>query len=335
MCAVELRKAGLHLSGTALWLDAKRKTELSFVSHAHADHVARHERVIATGATLALMADRLGKLNGALPVPYRRPFALGPLTVELLPAGHILGSAQIRVTRSDGRRVVYTGDLNLAPSMTAEPAEVAHCDTLVMESTFGHPRYVFPPKDEVLASIEKWIREKIARKVSPVLLGYPVGKSQEIIRHLTHRGLGVRAHASIHRVSKLYAACGVPVGEVLPLDGQRLGPDEVALFPPRLARGAALGRLWPYATAMLTGWALDPGAPQRYRADAAFPLSDHADFRGLVDYAKATGAREVLTCHGFARELAQSLRAEGIDARPVGTIQQLDLFGVGSTPTGR
>src|SRR5262245_22523913 len=143
MCAVELRRAGLHLTGTALWLDARRKSELSFVSHAHADHIARHERVIATQATLRLMAHRLGKLPAALPAPYNRPFELGSLFIELLPAGHILGSAQLRVTRSDGHRVLYTGDINFQPSLTAEPAQLAECDTLVLESTFGHPRYHF------------------------------------------------------------------------------------------------------------------------------------------------------------------------------------------------
>ncbi|HTS80272.1 MAG TPA: MBL fold metallo-hydrolase, partial [Myxococcaceae bacterium] len=128
---VELRRGGLHLSGTALWLDAHRKAPLAFVSHAHSDHIARHERVIATRATLRLMAHRLGSLPSCLPVPYNRPFELGALCLELLPAGHILGSAQLRVIRSDGKRVTYTGDLNLESSQTAESAQVAECDTLV------------------------------------------------------------------------------------------------------------------------------------------------------------------------------------------------------------
>src|SRR5512141_2787329 len=120
MCAVELRRGGLHLTGTSLWLDATRKTELSFISHAHSDHIARHERVIATSPTVALMTHRLGKLPAALPVPYNRPFELGPLVLELLPAGHMLGSAQLRATRADGVRVTYSGDINFSPMLTAE-----------------------------------------------------------------------------------------------------------------------------------------------------------------------------------------------------------------------
>jgi len=325
MCAVELRRAGLHVTGTALWLDARRGSELSFVSHAHADHAARHQRVIATHATLRLMAHRLGKLTGALPVPYGRPFELGPLFLELLPAGHIKGSAQIRVTRQDGHRVVYTGDINPQPSLTAEPLQPAECDTLVIESTFGHPRYRFPPRDQVLAQVEGWCRAQLDRGVAPVLLGYPLGKSQEAIKFLCSRGLKVAAHGTIHEVSRLYEELGTQVGEVRRFRGT-LEPGEVLLYPPRLSRSVALSRLKPRAVAVLTGWALDEGAARRYGADVAFPLSDHADFEQLVNYARRTRASEVITHHGFARELSRALCDRGVRARPIGEVQQLELF---------
>lgn len=323
MCAVELRRGGLHLTGTPLWLDAPRKSELSFVSHAHSDHVARHERVIATSATVRLMAHRLGKLPAALPVPYNRPFALGELALELLPAGHILGSAQLRVIREDGHRVAYTGDLNLRPAFTAEPAQVAECDTLVIESTFGHPRFAFPPREKVLEEIEQWIRNNLERGIAPILLGYPLGKSQEAIKYLADRGFAVCAHAGIFDIAQIYAELGVAL-KVRRFDG-RLEPGEVGVFPP--FRRSALRRIGSYATAVLTGWAVDPGAARRYGADVAFPLSDHADFAQLVGYVKATGAREVITHHGFAEELAAHLRREGLCARAAGKPLQLDLFG--------
>jgi putative mRNA 3-end processing factor len=323
--AVELRREGLHLSGTALALDARRRAELSFVSHAHADHIARHARTIATAATLRLMAHRLGPLSAPLSVPFNRPFALGPLTLELLPAGHILGSAQLRVTRADGRRVVYTGDLNLAPALTAEPAQVANCDTLVLESTFGHPRYSFPDRSEVLGRVEAWVRAVLERGVTPVLLGYALGKAQEAVAHLTRRGLAVVAHGSICDIAELYRQLGVELGEVRRFDGT-WRPEEVGLFPPHAWRFQRLVRPRRRETAVLTGWARDRGAARRYGADIAFPLSDHADCRALVEYARATGAREVVTHHGFARELAQELTRAGVQARALGDRQQLSLF---------
>jgi putative mRNA 3-end processing factor len=322
--SVELRKAGLHLSGTELWFDANRKSDLSFVSHAHADHIARHARVIATAATLRLMQHRLGKLHGALPVPYRRPFDLGRLVLELLPAGHVLGSAQLRVIREDGTRIVYTGDINFTNALTAEPAEIADCDVLVIESTFGHPRYVFPPRAELFDRLAQWCSDHLARGVTPVLLCYALGKSQEAIKALSERGLRLCAHASIHAVCEIYRELGMPL-EVRRFQGV-FEEGEVVVFPPHIAKSQHIRRIR-HATAALTGWALDgPHAAQRRGADAAFPISDHADFPSLVRYARQSGASEVITIRGFAEDLAKALRAEGFIARAVDRPLQLALF---------
>lgn len=322
--AVELRRAGLHLSGTSLWFDARRKSELSFVSHAHSDHIARHERTIATAATLRLMQHRLGAIKNALPVPYKRPFELGPLILELLPAGHVLGSAQLRVIRADGLRVVYTGDLNLVPSLTAEPAEVAECDVLLLESTFGHPRYAFPPRDATFDALAAWCRDLMSKEITPVVLGYALGKGQEAIAQLARRGLKLVAHASIHDICELYAELGTPL-PVRRYDGT-VQPDEVAIFPPNYARSASLKKVR-RATAVLTGWAVDgPAAWRRYGADVAFAVSDHADFKALIAYARSTGATEVITHHGFAEELAEELRGHGLIARAVHRPLQLALL---------
>lgn len=320
--AVELRKGGLHVSGTALSLDAKRRSPLCFVSHAHSDHIARHERTIATRATVELMTHRLGELPGALPAPYARGFELGPLYLELFPAGHVLGSAQLRITREDGRRIVYTGDLNLEPALTAEKAQVLECDTLVLEATFGHPRFSFPPRAEVLEKVEAWVRRQLDEGIAPILLAYSLGKSQEITAHLESRGLSVCVHPSIHAVNALYRAHGVALS-ARRFEGE-LRPGEVGVFPP-FGRSKALKRITPKRTAVLTGWANEPGVLRRYGADVAFPLSDHADFNALVRYAKQSGAEEVLCHHGFAHELAEALRQQGLISRAVGQPLQMAL----------
>ena len=221
--------------------------------------------------------------------------------------------------------MVYTGDINPQPSLTAEPLQPAECDTLVIESTFGHPRYRFPPREEVLGAVEGWCRAQLDRGVAPVLLGYPLGKSQEAIKFLCSRGLKVAAHGTILEMSQLYEELGTPVGAVRRFRGT-LEPGEVLIYPPRLARSVALSRLKPRSLAVLTGWALDEGAARRYGADVAFPLSDHADFDHLVDYARRTGASEVFTHHGFARELSRALGERGMNARALGEVQQLELF---------
>lgn len=320
---VELCGAGMRIRNTPLFLDALRATELSFISHAHSDHIARHKQAIGTAATLQLVAHRLGQLKGPLPVPYRQPFTLGSLTLELLPAGHVLGSAQLRVTRGD-RRITYTGDFNPVPGLTAEAAEVAHCDLLVIESTFGHPRYRFPPREETAAAMCTFARRCLEDGQVPVFLAYSLGKSQEGMRVLADAGFRLAAHSSIAEVCAVYQrlGCAIPHRR---FEG-RIEPGEVLFFPPNLARSPQLERLGPHRTAVLTGWALDSSAKYRYGADEAFPLSDHADFEGLVGYVEATGARRVVTVHGFAKEFAACLRDRGIDARPLEAPPQLEMF---------
>lgn len=319
---VELRRGSLHLTGSPLSFDARRKSELSFVSHAHSDHIARHERVIATKATLRFMEHRLGPIQSALPVPYHRPFELGRLNVELLPAGHVLGSAQIRITREDGHRIVYTGDISLDPSMTAEATQIAECDTLVIESTFGHPRFRFPDRDAVYSEVADWATKNLQRGVRPILYAYSLGKGQEAIKQLTSRGLKLCAHASIHDISMLYTELGTPI-DVRRFDGT-FEPDEVGIFPP-FGRSQAMKKVMPRATAVLTGWAIEPWAARRYAADVAFCVSDHADFPALVKIAKASHAREIITHHGFAKELAVELNKVGMFARAVTQAVQMDL----------
>jgi putative mRNA 3-end processing factor len=323
---IELSRGQLKIAESGLFLDSHRRAACAFVSHAHGDHIARHERTIATRATVALMRHRLGaKVKGeALPAEYRKPFGLGDLTLELVPAGHVLGSAQLRATRR-GLALGYSGDLCLEPTLTAEPAEVVECDVLVLESTFGLPRYVFPPKDEVLASIRRFVDDTLSDGMTPVLLGYALGKAQEILKYLGEAGYRCRAHPVVHAVNKVYQAEGVALPNVELLGPEGPAAGEVVVAPPHLARTSPILRIRRRRTAVLTGWAID-GRHGFRSVDAAFPLSDHADFPALLRYARASGAGRVLTIHGYARELAAALRKEGIRAEPLVEREQLELL---------
>lgn len=320
---VELRRGGLVLQGTPLWFDARARSPVAFVSHAHSDHIARHQRVIATPETLALMTHRLGPLEETSPLRYGEALAHEDLQLECFSAGHVFGSAQIRVTRGDGHRVVYTGDVSLEPALTAEPAPVLACETLVIESTFGHPKYCFPPRAAVYDDVAAWSRRQLERGVRPILLAYSLGKSQETVRQLAQRGLKICAHPKIHDVGQVYEQLGMHVG-ARRFEGT-FEDGEVGLFPP-FRRGDSLSGVKDKALAALTGWALEPWGARRSGADVAFPVSDHADFPSLVRYAQKSGAREVITVHGFAAELAASLRGLGVFARAVTEQVQMVLF---------
>jgi putative mRNA 3-end processing factor len=320
---VELVSAGMRLRGTHLYLDATQATGLAFVSHAHSDHAARHQRIIATAPTLRLLEHRLGKLPSSLPVPLGRPFTLDGIDLELVSAGHILGSAQIRMTWK-GRCVGYTGDLNTARGLTAEPAGIAFCDVLVIESTFGLPKYRFPPRDETCAAVLDFARKALEAGATPILFGYTLGKAQEAIKLLADGGLPVAAHSTIAEIAGLYGELGCPL-PCRRFDGE-VRPGEALVFPTHLTRSRALDKIGPARTAILTGWALDPGTRYRFGTDTAFPLSDHVDFDGLVRYVRQSGAKKVLTVHGFTKELAACLRDQGFDAQPLKTPRQLELF---------
>jgi putative mRNA 3-end processing factor len=323
---IEMVAGELHVTGSGLFLDARRRTACAFVSHAHGDHIGRHDRTIATAATVALSRHRLGgRARGqALPAAYRAPFGLGELTLELFPAGHVLGSAQLLV--KNGLSLGYTGDLCLEPTLTAEPAQVVPCDVLVMESTFGLPRYVFPPKAEVLASVRRFVDDALSDGATPVLFGYALGKAQEIMKFLGELGYRCRAHPAIHAIDRVYQEMGVRLPNVRALGPEGPAKGEVVVAPPHLARSAAVQRIKKRRTAVLTGWAVEGGRFRWRGVDAAFPLSDHADFPSLLTYAKATGAARVFTVHGYAEELARSLRRQGIRAEPLRDERQLELL---------
>jgi putative mRNA 3-end processing factor len=325
---VELHRGGLRVVDSALHLDATRRVACAFVSHAHGDHIARHDRTIATAATLALMRHRLGTPRRGkgeqLPASHRAPFGLGELTLELFPAGHVLGSAQLRATRG-GVSLGYSGDLCTEPTEAAEPAEVMHCDVLVLESTFGLPRYVFPPKAEILAQVRAFVDAALSDGVTPVLLGYALGKAQEILKHLGGRGYACRAHPAVHGVNRVYEELGVSLPGVRALGPEGPEPGEVVVCPPHLARSTAMRGVKRCRTAVLSGWAID-GSRYFRGADAAFPLSDHADFPSLLAYARATGAGRVYTVHGQADAFAAALRREGIRAEPLREQHQLELL---------
>jgi putative mRNA 3-end processing factor len=324
---IELVKGELRVRGTGLYLDARKKRPCAFVSHAHADHLGRHERTIATRATAALARHRLGERKGSevLPAAYREPFGLGELTLELFSAGHVLGSAQIRITLPGGTTVGYTGDLCTEATRTAEPAEVMPCDVLLMESTFGLPRYVFPPKEEVLAAVKRFVDDALTDGATPVLLGYSLGKAQEVLKHFGELGYPCRAHPTVHAVNEVYVEQGVPLPNVHLLGPEGPARGEIVVVPPQLARSTAISRIRPRRTAVLTGWAVD-GARWFRGVDASFPLSDHADFPSLVRYARATGASRVFTLHGHAAPFAQELRREGIRADPLEESAQMEFW---------
>ena len=335
MSALEFRyvKGSIHLPALRLWLDAHQAIgpdETVFVSHAHSDHTARHARVVFSAPTQKLMRARIpGKrAEHVLGFGSRASAAdLGPGTsdfgITLLPAGHIFGSAMSLVETESGS-LLYTGDFKLRPCLTAEICGPRRADTLVMETTFGLPRYVLPPTDEVVRDILTFCRAGLAEGAVPVLMCYSLGKSQEILRSLTDASIPVMLSLPVAKMTEVYEACGHRFPGWRPLDVEQPG-GHVVICPPGPKLDELRSKHPKVRTAVLTGWAMEPGCRYRYRADAAFPLSDHADFPDLIELVKRVGPKRVFTVHGFAAEFATTLRDMGIEAWALGKENQLTL----------
>lgn len=311
---VTLTRHGLHLPDADLYLDARDAPGTVFVSHAHTDHCTNAARLICTPATAYLHQLRQG-CREAMPVPFGEPVIVGNATITLQPAGHILGAAML-VAESVHGTVAYTGDFKLRPNPFTPPVTIPRCDTLVMECTFGEPRYVFPPDEEVLRQLYAFVDEALAEDAVPVLLAYPLGKGQEVLYHLTSRGYDVVLHGAIATMCQAHVALGYPFPGPGRWGRYRRGEigSRVLLTTPG-TRGAAMVQSLPRKRiCQLTGWALHPGAHNIYRdCDLVLPLSDHAGWNDLVRMAVESGARTVYTVHGHAG-LAEHLRTLGIEA---------------------
>jgi Cft2 family RNA processing exonuclease len=313
----------IHLHTIDLWLDPRASREWAFVSHAHSDHIAAHRAVILSEGTHRFMRARRTLPDEATILPFGKTRAVRGVNVTLYPAGHILGSAQLLVEVND-QRLLYSGDFKLQPNSAAETIEIPHADVLVMETTFGHRRYTFPPRAEVVAQMADWCRKTLEEGLTPVLLAYSLGKTQEVLTELAGRGFHFLLHDAAYQMTQLAEELGVsfPAHERW---SPGWGEGCVVVCPPHL-RKWLLPRVPACRTAIVSGWAVDPSARYRYGADAAFCLSDHADYPDLLAYVERVQPSRVLTVHGYASEFAAELRRLGYQANALDKPDQLELF---------
>lgn len=314
---------GLFLTRGRVALDVRRRQKLGYISHAHADHIGRHELALCTPQTACLYRHRLGPQRRVLELPYRKPTKLGSYTLTTYPAGHCLGSAML-LAEEDGQRLLFTGDFKLGSSATCEPAELPRADVLIMESTFGVPKYRLPPREEVIAELVGLVRKVLALGQTPVIHAYALGKSQEVTRLLTLAGIPVQQHPLTFAVSQVYQSCGIELGCHSKYERQPL-PGHAVVTLPKGVKQYRLAGIRRSVSIAVTGWALDSSTKYRQRVDYALPLSDHADFEQLLETVERVGATKIYCTHGPS-EFVGHLRAAGYDARPVAGCFQLRMF---------
>jgi Cft2 family RNA processing exonuclease len=323
----------LKIAGTDLYLDSRTPRSDCFVSHAHSDHLGTHARTICTPATAFFMEHRIGPLASATRLNYDNSYRFnGDTGLCLVPAGHVAGSAMLHLTRPEGS-LLYTGDFKLRESLTVEAAQPVRADVLVMESTYGQPLFRFPPWKSVAAQLVDLVEGAFRAGRQPMVLGYSLGKAQEITRLLTDAGFTVTLHGAVHSMAEIHRTLGVELGSYRryafedfhgpkALDLRERG---VLVAPPNCARAGFCTRFQNPCRIVMTGWALLKNAIYRYGVEHALPLSDHADFDELMELIERVQPKKIFSHHGY-REFADILKAKGFDAELARPDEQLTLF---------
>jgi putative mRNA 3-end processing factor len=304
-------KQGLYCPAGDFHIDPMGRVPRALVTHGHSDHAARGMGAyLSTDRALPVIRHRLGRIT-AEGLAYGTRRQIGDVIVSFHPAGHVPGSAQIRIEHG-GEVWVVSGDYKTEADALCEPFEPVRCDTFLSECTFGLPIFQWRPEAEVLAEIVHWWQRNAAAGRSSVLLAYSFGKAQRLMAGLA--GLGpICTHPVVEAVTEILRAQGYNLPPTLPLAGTPPPPGALIIATPNaMASDWALG-LGPHETAAASGWMTL--AARRKGSAAAFTLSDHADWPGLNAAVQATGAAQVLTMHGYTQAFSQHLAAQGLQSR--------------------
>jgi putative mRNA 3-end processing factor len=310
--------AGLYCPGGDFYIDPWAPVARAVITHAHGDH-ARHgsDAYLCAEPCAPLLARRLGPSTVIEPQPYGTRMTLGDTRVSFHPAGHILGSAQVRIEGPGGIWVV-TGDFKRAPDPTCAPFEPVRCDTFVTESTFGLPIYRWDPTDVVMREITSWWDENRTRGLTSILFCYTLGKAQRLLAELTgFTDRPVLVHGMLLPMTEAYRAQGVAMLETTALIERPRGRScagELVLAP-LSARGTPwMRRLGDLSDGFVSGLMRVRGVRRQRGFDRGFVLSDHADWPSLLHTVDETGAARVLATHGHAEPLARFLKSRGLES---------------------
>ena len=317
------RPEGLFCPPGDFYIDPWRPVERAVITHAHADHARfGHRHYLAAEPGMGVLLSRLPgiDLQGAA---YGERVVINGVTVSLHPAGHVLGSAQVRVEHG-GRVWVASGDYKIEPDPTCAPFEPVRCDTFITESTFGLPIYRWEPSQVVFDGIDSWWRHNAAEGRASVLFCYSFGKAQRVLAGVDS-GIGpIFCHGAVEPLNRAYAQSGValpptrPVSDIAARDKAAF-KGALIVAPPSAQGSAWMRRFGDYSDAFASGWMQLRGGRRRRGVDRGFVLSDHADWPGLQRAIAATGAERVIVTHGYEAVMVRWLTDQGLEASAFAT----------------
>lgn len=317
MIEVEFRSTGIYLPQIDLWLDNTEPCAATWISHGHSDHARGcHGRVIGTPTTLRFYRMRLW-LGESQPEPERIPVEFGAsldwngAKLTAFPASHILGAAQLLVEFCN-ERLVYTGDIKLRAPLCGEKTQPLACDRLIIESTFGLPIYNLLTRENAAEEMIAFARACLSEGRSPVFIGYPLGRGQEIVHVLCQGGIRTAVHGAIAKFLPVYEEYGYSFPGWEPYAAAATRGKALVVVP---AHGSALEASGKgFRLAYVSGWAALDNARARSGAEHLIPYSDHADFQELLQLVGHSGAQHIDVVHGYTAPFAHILRTRGFDA---------------------
>ena len=301
---------GIYCPGGDFFIDPNHAVPRALVTHGHSDHACRgHASYLCTHAALPVIRHRLGRIQ-AEGIAYGEIRRIGAVTVSFHPAGHVPGSAQIRVERA-GEVWVVSGDYKVERDPLCEAFQPVPCHTFITECTFGLPIFTWRPEAEVTAQIAQWWSTNAREGRVSVLAAYSFGKAQRLMSAIPPQG-PIHTHAAVEDITEILRGQGYALPQTHRLGLAPLPRDALIIAPPNVLQSDLLGTIGPVSVGFASGWMTL--AARRRGLDAAFTLSDHADWPGLNAAIKATGATQVFATHGYTKAFRQWLETQGYQA---------------------
>lgn len=323
---MRVNECGLYCERGGFYIDPWKPVPLALITHAHSDHARwGSDRYICSSRGLKLTKHRLRSEQQQAQVDgldWGVEHHIGDVKVSFHPAGHILGSAQIRV-EADGEVWVVSGDYKRNDDPSCEPFEVVPCDVFISEATFALPIYRWQTGEEIAREIFDWWQLNASEGRPSMLFCYALGKAQRVLAELTRfTDKAVFTHGAVESLTSIYRDEGVkmlPTLSPAEVDKKYDFAGDLILAPPSAYRSLWMKRFKGVDTAFASGWMRVRGNRRRKGFDKGFVLSDHADFFDLVRTAKETGAKKVLATHGYSETLVRYLQENGINSEPLAT----------------
>jgi putative mRNA 3-end processing factor len=319
---LQVTDKGLFCAAGDFYIDPWQPVDRAVITHAHSDHARTGCRsYLAAREGEPVVRARLGPDASITTVAYGEPVQLNGTRLSLHPAGHILGSAQVRLEHQ-GQVSVVSGDYKVQTDPTCTAFEPVRCHNFVTESTFGLPIYRWENPATVAAEVNRWWRANQEAGKASLLFGYALGKAQRLLAGLDPALGPIYLHGAVDKVTRCYRAAGVPLppATYVAEAGKDVDWSRALILAPPSAHGSPWARKFgPTSTGLASGWMQIRGTRRRRAVDRGFVLSDHADWTGLLAAVKETGAEQIWVTHGYMAVFARWLREQGLDAHEVAT----------------